>query len=69
MKPARNPVHEDAVVRAREHAARLHPDLVAASREVDRTLLRWMLGLSPRARLRVSANATGALARFRRVAP
>lgn len=44
----------------------LDPLLIAASVEVDRTLLRWMLTLSPRARLRASTKATQTLARFRR---
>lgn len=40
--------------------------LQAAAAEVDRTLIRWMLSLTPLERLRASTNAARALYRFRR---
>lgn len=45
------------------------PLLVEAAGEVDRTLLHWMLSLSPRERLDACSRATAALARFQRVPP
>lgn len=50
-------------------AARLQldPELIAASREVDRSLLRWALALSPRERLRMCSRAASLLLRLRRV--
>lgn len=41
------------------------PDLVQASREIDRTLLRWSLGLTPLERLRACSQATATLDRLR----
>ncbi len=42
------------------------PDVVEASYEVDRTLLRWSLGLTPLERLRSSAGTTTTLENLRR---
>jgi hypothetical protein len=54
------------------HAANVHdeiaPILMAASREVDRSLLRWSCSLSIRERLRAATKARRALSGFRRVA-
>jgi hypothetical protein len=47
--------------------ASLDPLIVEAAREVDGTLLDWMLGLSPRDRLRACSNASRALGRFSHV--
>ena len=41
------------------------PDLVAAVDEVDWTLLRWSLGLSPLERIRACSQATRTLGRLR----
>lgn len=41
------------------------PELVEASYEVDLTLLRWALGLTPLERLRACTQATETLARLR----
>jgi len=41
------------------------PDLIAAVDEVDWTLLRWSLGLSPLERLRACSQATRTLGRLR----
>ncbi|MCA9655604.1 MAG: hypothetical protein KC501_37185 [Myxococcales bacterium] len=49
----------------RELAAR-DPELVAASWEIDVTLLRWSLGLTPLERLRASLRTAGTLERLRR---
>ena len=40
------------------------PDLVDAAREVDQTLLRWSLGLTPLERLRACTQATSTLERL-----
>lgn len=40
--------------------------LRAAVNEVDRTLIRWMLGLTPLERLAACSNAAQALHRYRR---
>ena len=45
------------------------PDLVEASHEVDRTLLRWSLELTPLERLRACARTTATLERLRRGTP
>ncbi|MDH3745431.1 MAG: hypothetical protein OES47_10055 [Acidobacteriota bacterium] len=58
------PANREAQLPAR--ALELDPLIVAAAAEVDRSLLRWMLSLSPRARLEASTNATRALSRIRR---
>ncbi len=42
------------------------PELVEASYEIDRTLLRWSLGLTPLERLRACTQATNTLERLRR---
>lgn len=42
------------------------PELVEASREVDRTLLRWSLELSPLERLRACTRTTTTLSFLRR---
>lgn len=42
------------------------PELLAASRDVDRVLLRWYLDLSVRERLRACTRAGRALGRFKR---
>jgi hypothetical protein len=52
----------DEVERA---VAAIDPELVAAAHEVDRTLLRWSLGLTPLERLRACTQATGTLERLR----
>ncbi|MEZ5330822.1 MAG: hypothetical protein R2991_01945 [Thermoanaerobaculia bacterium] len=44
----------------------IDPILLAAAREVDRTLLAWSLALSPRERLRSCTAAARAVARLRR---
>lgn len=41
------------------------PELVEAAREVDQTLLRWSLGLTPLERLRACTQATSTLERLR----
>lgn len=41
------------------------PDLIAAAREIDRTLLRWSLELTPLERLRACTQATSTLERLR----
>jgi hypothetical protein len=46
-----------------------HPEIVALVREVDRSLLRWSLGLSPFERLRILNQRARDLARFEHVAP
>ncbi|MDH3525588.1 MAG: hypothetical protein OES32_18605 [Acidobacteriota bacterium] len=51
--------------RVKGSTVRLDPLVVEASAEVDRSLLRWMLGLSHRERLRAASNAAGALSRIR----
>jgi hypothetical protein len=43
------------------------PLVLAAAREVDRSLLEWFLSLTPRERLRACTRATQALGRFTRV--
>jgi hypothetical protein len=48
----------------RQLVASIDPLIVEAAREVDGTLLDWMLGLSPRERLRACSNASRALGRF-----
>ncbi|MBK7830061.1 hypothetical protein [Nannocystis sp.] len=49
-----------------EHAVALRdPELVEASHEIDRTLLRWALGLTPLERLRACTQATSTLERLR----
>lgn len=45
------------------------PDLTKASYEIDRTLLRWSLGLTPIERLRACTQATSTLERLRRASP
>ena len=48
-----------------EHAVALRdPELVEASHEIDRTLLRWALGLTPLERLRACTQATSTLERL-----
>lgn len=50
-----------------EHSLSLRdPDLVEASHEVDRTLLRWSLELTPLERLRSCTCTTTTLENFRR---
>ncbi len=44
------------------------PELLEASYEIDRTLLRWSLGLTPLERLRACTQATSTLERLRRAA-
>jgi hypothetical protein len=41
-------------------------EIVAASYEVDRTLLRWALSLSPRERLQAATRTARMLGRFHR---
>jgi hypothetical protein len=45
----------------------LPEDIVAASREVDRTLIRWLLSLPPFERVAWSMRTAAALEAFRRV--
>lgn len=52
----------DEVERA---VAAVDPELVEAAREVDRTLIRWSLGLTPLERLRACTRATSTLERLR----
>lgn len=47
----------------------LEPTLIAASHEVDRSLLNWSLSLTIRERLRAATKARRALSKFRRVTP
>lgn len=47
---------------------RADPVSLCAVAEVDRTLIAWALGLSPRERLRAAVRAGRALGRFHRVA-
>jgi hypothetical protein len=49
------------------HDGTNEPIFVAASHEVDRSLLRWSCSLSIRERLRAATNARRALSGFRRV--
>jgi hypothetical protein len=49
--------------------AHLDPLIVEAAKDVDGSLLRWALSLTPRERLRACTRATRALSRFRRVTP
>ena len=44
-------------------------ELLQASRDVDRSLLRWYLTLSPMQRLEASSSAAAGLYAFRRVSP
>ncbi|MHC4849522.1 MAG: hypothetical protein ACYTEG_13845 [Planctomycetota bacterium] len=44
-------------------------DLERASHEVDRTLIRWALSLTPRERLRAATRTARMLGRFRRAGP
>jgi hypothetical protein len=46
-----------------------YPELKQLALEVDRSLLRWSLGLSPLQRLRAASNSLRGLRRFRRVTP
>lgn len=46
--------------------ARTDPELVEAANEVDVTLLRWSLGLSPLERLQMCTQMAGALDGLRR---
>lgn len=41
------------------------PELVEAAREIDRTLLRWSLSLTPLERLRACSRTAATLARLR----
>jgi hypothetical protein len=43
--------------------------ILEAVRDVDQSLLDWMLSLSPRDRLRASSNAATALGKYRLVPP
>lgn len=52
-----------------EWVKRVDPEVIAAVADVDRTLLRETLALSPLERLRACSRAARGLARFRRVAP
>lgn len=45
------------------------PELVEAAREIDRTLLRWSLSLTPLERLRACSQAAATLARLRNASP
>jgi hypothetical protein len=49
---------------ARPWAPSLDPLIVEAAKEVDGSLLDWMLSLSPRERLRACSNASRALGKF-----
>ncbi|MCB9701150.1 MAG: hypothetical protein H6711_04620 [Myxococcales bacterium] len=53
-----------AVIEAR--LAALDPDIVQASYEIDLSLLRWSLSLTPLERLRSCTRSARALARLRR---
>lgn len=44
----------------------LEDEWALAAREVDQTLLRWMLSMTPRERLRAAAQYGRTLARFHR---
>lgn len=46
--------------------ARTDPDLLEAANEVDVSLLRWSLGLTPLERLRACTRTAGTLERLRR---
>jgi hypothetical protein len=46
---------------------RFDPIVLAAAKEVDRSLLEWFLSLTPRERLRACTRTTRALGRFTRV--
>ena len=46
--------------------AETDPELVEAAREIDRTLLRWSLSLTPMERLHACTQATSTLERLRR---
>ena len=54
-----------AAPEARSEAARLVPEIVDASREVDGSLLRWTLAMSPLERLRNAVTYGRAVARLR----
>lgn len=64
IKSMGSPAENDSSTPGRG-ATQLDPLMVQASAEVDRSLLRWMLSLSPRERLRAAGRAAGALARIR----
>ncbi|WP_224247482.1 hypothetical protein [Hyalangium gracile] len=55
---------QEEFVRLRARIAALDPLLVAASDEVDRTLLEWARSLSPLERLSAASRASEALHRF-----
>lgn len=44
-------------------------ELALAAAEVDRTLMRWFLALSPLERLRSAASSSRTWSRFKRVPP
>jgi hypothetical protein len=64
-KPRLSPPRPDESLR--QWVARVDPEVEAAVDDVDRTLLRASLALSPLERLRACSQATAALAAFRRV--
>lgn len=45
----------------------IDPLVIEACKDVDRSLLRWSLSLTPRQRLRACTRATRALSKFKRV--
>ncbi len=59
------PLRAPTVDEVEQAVAALDPELVMAAREIDRTLLRWSLGLTPLERLRACTQATGTLERLR----
>jgi hypothetical protein len=60
------PFSREEYMRLRARVAALDPLLVAASEEVDPTLLEWARKLSPLERLSVASRASEALHRFHR---
>ena len=55
--------------RVRDLVESTDPELIGAADEVDISLLRWALSLSPRERLQASSSALSVLSGFRRGAP
>jgi hypothetical protein len=59
------PFSREELARLRARVEAIDPLLVAASEEVDRTLLAWARKLSPLERLSAASRASEALHRFR----
>ena len=55
------------IAELKQWLARVDPELLEAAKDVDRSLLRWMLSLSPLQRLDAASKAARGLAGFRHV--